>query len=230
MELKPNIVLDLDETLIHCIVPDNEEFHNKFKQLKNYFFSLYVNNISLCVFYRPYLFDFLSYINNKFNIYISTNSSKIYAMTVLQNILKYLPTLQIQIIRCRINPTDPIYAKSLDQLNNFQQNKLSCANDKTNTFSSSCTIDETNTIIDETNTIIIDDRVDVWESRFLPNIIQIKEFDIYKIVEMNDTILNIDNELNKITTHIDNLYKLYIEKNINMSQYILFYYLIYKLQ
>lgn len=83
---KPNLVLDLDETLVHTevlsefinIKSDNSEILTKF----DIFEKKYI------VFARPHLMEFLNEVYKNFNLYIYTFGTKVYADKVIGAIIK----------------------------------------------------------------------------------------------------------------------------------------------
>ena len=186
-----NIVLDLDETLIHSVqlsVLTNFYDDKYIEELKKSPYFLiseeYIykddNGIDLIephtlfVFYRPYLFDFLKFLNTKFNIYIATHGVKKYAISIIKKIMEIIPELRIENILCRQHILGECNPKSLSYFP-----------------------------LDHNNTIIIDDRIDVWKEDCVKNIIQIKKY-LGILDGFND------NELINVIHKINCIYENYI--------------------
>ena len=76
---KKTLIVDMDETLIHGDVDFQFKYHDEI--LKFNFGN--ENDILIPLILRPYLFDFLNYASEKFNLIIFTASDKNYANSIL---------------------------------------------------------------------------------------------------------------------------------------------------
>ena len=76
---KKTLVVDMDETLIHGDVDFQFKYHDEI--LKFNFGN--ENDILIPLILRPYLFEFLNYASEKFNLIIFTASDKNYANSIL---------------------------------------------------------------------------------------------------------------------------------------------------
>ena len=84
---KINLILDLDETLVHTTIDTGElRFYNS--NFITYRFE--DNGIKYITYYRPHLFDFLNESFKKFNMYIYTFGTKLYANKIIKEICEKL--------------------------------------------------------------------------------------------------------------------------------------------
>jgi TFIIF-interacting CTD phosphatase-like protein len=142
-----NLILDLDQTLIHTKIiynPDKDTINSEKNLCK---FTL--NNYCHTVYTRKNLFSFLNSLKEHYNIYIYTDGTDEYALNIYYHLNKNAENAIVGIIsRNSKNHQKPLTPKNLDILPCF----------------------------DILNTIIIDDRHDVWHKNSLRNLIQIKEY------------------------------------------------------
>lgn len=176
-----NLVLDLDETLIHCI-----PFTNKLKILienieehKNFLFKFETCNKKYYVFYRPKLFEFLKEVSKMFKLYIFTFGSRNYAITIIEQICKKLGFNPFIKIICREDFNGRPY-KTLTVNMNYKINYNNIINISKIT---------NNLDIHENNTIIIDDNISMWPYHYR-NVINICPF-----LGPRDNFFEGDNEL-----------------------------------
>lgn len=80
---KLNLILDLDETLIHTIETKNKKDIEKYIFCSNLLLHYVYNETHLITFYRDNLFDFLKTMSTKFNLYVYTNGIKSYADRII---------------------------------------------------------------------------------------------------------------------------------------------------
>lgn len=151
---KLNLVLDLDETLLHTIsvTHSQEELIKTYCVMPNMLFHYCDENNHYIMFYRPNVLKFIENIVLYFNVYIYTNATHFYTNLIvvfLINQLKYNPFKQI---KCR-DEFSTNFAKYLHILN-----------------------------LDKSNTIILDDHVDVWVDD-KENQIMIKQFIVDHMTE-----------------------------------------------
>lgn len=107
-EHKVNLVLDLDETLIHCI------FNPKFAITKdNLLTTLTFDSFKGYVYYRPFLFDFLEQVEKHFNIILFTMGVKDYAEPIISEIHKKYGRTIFKKIIARKKQFDDSIGKSL---------------------------------------------------------------------------------------------------------------------
>lgn len=78
---RPNIVLDLDQTLISA------EPVEEFKPKKNRDFTKHNMDGYYYVFERPHLQDFLTFLFDRFNVSVWTAATKDYALYIIDNII-----------------------------------------------------------------------------------------------------------------------------------------------
>lgn len=100
---KPNLILDLDETLIHAVQAINPEVIGSYSVQENFLFHFKSGPIHYIIFYRPFMFEFLRYLSEVFNIYIFTNASRGYAEKVIFMITSVLGFNPIKKFICRTN-------------------------------------------------------------------------------------------------------------------------------
>lgn len=97
-ENKPrmNIILDLDETLIHSFDKDikNKKEIQKFKPL----FKSKEMDSDFTVFARPMLQDFLDYLFSKYNVSVWTAASKNYALFIIKKFILIKPERKLDYI------------------------------------------------------------------------------------------------------------------------------------
>lgn len=84
IKIKPNLLLDLDATLIHALTPDEITKKDKRKLSK-----FRIDNMEefYKVLSRPYLQEFLDYAFKNFNVSVWTAASKDYALFIIENIV-----------------------------------------------------------------------------------------------------------------------------------------------
>lgn len=131
---KLNLVLDLDETLIKCIIPYSIQHLNDMRSYMYYLCDFEFNNMTYCIFYRPYLFECLYKWSGEFNLYIYTHSVQIYCDKILENIRMHIPSIKINKVWSRGSPSEVVAPKNLDNL-----------------------------AINYNDSIIIDDNIKVWD-------------------------------------------------------------------
>lgn len=85
MEDKPNILLDLDNTVI-CAEADEEYDFKKYKEKAKKFNFKDMDGYYI-VFERPHLQEFLDYLFSNFNVSVWTAASKDYALFIIEKIL-----------------------------------------------------------------------------------------------------------------------------------------------
>ena len=85
MTEKPNIILDLDQTLISAEPYDKYDFDKNRDRAKMFDFT----NMEgyYIVFHRPHLQDFLDFVFENFNVSIWTAATKDYALYIIKNII-----------------------------------------------------------------------------------------------------------------------------------------------
>ncbi len=120
MEKKFNIVLDLDNTLIHSI-----EYNEYIKNIKKYnkIQIPYLMDKDFAVFKRPNLDIFLDYIFENYNVSIWTAASRSYALDIVKNIIKPNKNRKIHYIffsyHCDISEKQYTHQKNLNLLFDF---------------------------------------------------------------------------------------------------------------
>jgi hypothetical protein len=131
-----NVVIDLDETLIKCIRPYQDQDLTDLKSNGLYLCDFKINTVLYCIMFRPHMFDCLKSWSGTLNIYIYTNSVREYCNQILEGILQREPDIKICGICCRESKEKPM------------QNKDLC-----------------NLKISPKNSVIIDDNIKIWNQR-----------------------------------------------------------------
>ena len=116
---KPNIILDLDQTLISAEASEDFEF-KKYKE-KSKKFKYHDMDGYYIIYNRPYLQSFLNYIFEHFNVSIWTAASKDYALFIIENIiLNNENNRKLDFIffnyHCKISNKNTRYTKKLTML------------------------------------------------------------------------------------------------------------------
>jgi TFIIF-interacting CTD phosphatase-like protein len=94
-----NLVLDLDNTLIHSFVPilpsQSETYFDIFKEEKNFLMMIKQASFLGFVFLRPFLSEFLLKAQMIFNLYIYSAGSNDYVRTIINAICSKFPSVCI---------------------------------------------------------------------------------------------------------------------------------------
>ena len=112
---KITLVLDLDETLVHCYTGLNNEGMNKSSEISfpvKVVDTIYSVNGKL----RPYCLEFLSYCANHFEVVLFTASQKIYAQTLAKIIDPTGNLFKFRLFRDSCTLVEGHYIKNLDTL------------------------------------------------------------------------------------------------------------------
>jgi RNA polymerase II subunit A small phosphatase-like protein len=174
---KPNLVLDLDETLIHSVVKKN--FDEKMNQTKMNVFNYKYMDDDYIVFERPYLQEFLDYAFENFDVSIWTAASKDYMLFILKNFILTKPNRKLKYIlysyHCDLSYDNKDASKDLSMFWEVW---------KSNGF-------------DEKNTYILDDNIEVFNTQ-KSKCIRAKPFKFTNKSSIKDNFLkNVIKELNK---------------------------------
>ena len=184
---KINIILDLDNTLIHTFIPSPEETNLIFNKLlnlnkeKNFFkIDLINNNKSFVVYFilRKGIKNFFNKLKNFCNFYINSSGRIEYVKAVAKKLEK----------ECNIKITK-IIAREDENVNIFKN---------FNAFE-----------IDYSNSIIIDDKIDVW-NKYKVKILKKypSSFILVSKIFFNQGFMNLSNEIQK---------KIYKDLNSNIN-------------
>lgn len=116
---KPNIILDLDQTVISAEASEELDFR-KYKDKSNLFRSDDMDGYYM-VYSRPYLQEFLDYAFKNFNVTIWTAASKDYALFIIEKIiLDKKPERKLDFIffayHCDLSKKTKKYSKELCML------------------------------------------------------------------------------------------------------------------
>lgn len=76
---KKTLILDLDETLVYS-------FYKKDKPMNNFDIELSFDKVIIRSLFRPYLKQFINYVEKNFNIIVWTSSEKDYAIKIVNHI------------------------------------------------------------------------------------------------------------------------------------------------
>lgn len=160
MENKINLILDLDETLIHTI-KSNE---SKLKDDKKIYLNL--PNFFGIVYLRKYLSEFLSYCYNNFNVSFWTSSNSLYCKEILKIILN----------EDQIKKTKGIFISEESSVINLKTNKIyKNINSRLKPLSILWEDKELSKLFNQYNTLLIDNDPNIVKFN-LNNSIQIESF------------------------------------------------------
>ena len=201
-EEKLNLILDLDNTLILAkkfnIINDTNKIKlQKKKYKKNLLTTYQINNFFFFIYKRCYLKYFLILANINFNLYIFTNSKKIYANKIINKLYELCPELNL--INIITNDENKSYIKSLHRINQLNINNLY--------------IEENYNYLKK-KSIIIDDCNKFWpfDSENIYNIIPfIKESNDNYLVELIQNLLIIKNSYISYNLNIFELLNIFNE-------------------
>lgn len=111
-----NLVLDLDETLLHSIViKNNNELVAYYSIMKNLVVHYVRNDEHMFIFYRPYILDFIRTVADLFDLYIYTNGTHFYVDIIIHFLVDKLGYNPFKKIQCR-DKTSKEYSKYLSVL------------------------------------------------------------------------------------------------------------------
>jgi len=131
-EHKLNVVLDLDETLIHTFINPTIETQIDLFGRPNFLVHFQYSQMeSMTTFYRPDMVGFMHHISKYFNLYIYTNGVRKYCDTILIHICNMLDAYPI--VNSFSRREDGSMAKSLEYMG-----------------------------LDPTQTIVVDDHKEFW--------------------------------------------------------------------
>lgn len=118
MSQKPNIFLDLDQTLISAY--EYNEFDRKKHEKKMKKFNYKIMDKDFFIFERPYLQEFLDYLFKRFNVSIWTAASRDYALFIIDNIILSKPDRKLDLIlfyyHCQLSEEYKGHTKDLSML------------------------------------------------------------------------------------------------------------------
>jgi TFIIF-interacting CTD phosphatase-like protein len=92
---KPNIFLDLDNTVISSVPLEEISTIKKFNA-KSDLFSYYIMDDYYVVFERPYLQHFLDFLFKHFNVSVWSAASKNYVLSIVNNVILKNPNRKLQ--------------------------------------------------------------------------------------------------------------------------------------
>lgn len=174
--MKINLVLDLDETLIHTIIKPEP---NVFKPVEYYKDTFIIDNEYYHVYFRTYMEQFIDNMSERYNIYIYSNGLELYVKNA------------INLIENKNKIKDIFYRK---------------------TFTSPVIKDLKNLNLNPNNTVIVDDRLDVWQTKYYDNLLTILPFYYGSYVFSNS-----DDCLEYTEKRLIALHKLYNRFNCNVD-------------
>ena len=115
---KPNLILDLDQTIISA-EPLEELDLKKFSK-KSKKFNYYDMDDIYRVYSRPHLQEFLDYAFKKFNVSVWTAASKDYALSIIENVILEDKKRKLDYIffnyHCKLSRKTYKYTKKLDMI------------------------------------------------------------------------------------------------------------------
>jgi TFIIF-interacting CTD phosphatase-like protein len=174
---KLNLILDLDETLIHAIYADKSEENNMLLNRCTFMFS-YDNSLEInsntietkkyYVFFRPYIVYFLRKLSKYYNIILYTNATKYYTHIIINYINQILDSPTDIFTYIFYRPNDNSLIKSLERVETI--------------FPS----------LNISNSIIIDDTKETWDGRYHNILYHIPKFNV--LINLNhqeDNILQL---------------------------------------
>lgn len=216
-EMKLNLVLDLDQTLIHSIMKKKKDISIDIQSIpmeKTYTINNIIDNIKTETIYynynigsheftteiRPFLIDFFNELSPIYDFYIYTNGTKLYALKV------------VDIIKTHYK----IYNK--EENKSIKIKKIIYRNDDSNEFQK----DLSKLHLINKNTVILDDRIDVWD--FNESVLPIKPFRDIDINEVNinnkkfinNQLYDKDIELKKVISILKSIHEKYFNKSNNV--------------
>jgi len=174
--MRQNVILDLDETLIHSM--DKERKSNSLISEYLPVFKSAEMDDDFTVFERPLLQNFLDYLFENFNVSVWTAASKNYALFIIDNFILVKPNRKLNYIffshHCDLSYDETRASKSLSMLwDKWGLNEFN-----------------------KDNTIIIDDNKEVYDTQ-PENCIRIKAFKVENKTCLKDRYLN--NIMKKLT-------------------------------
>jgi len=189
MSCRLNIILDLDNTIIHSISYDRMSFVPRNLQLENKDIGDFIT------YRRPHLDRFLNFLFANFNVGVYTLGSRDYAEDIVWNFIQDVPNRKVDFILSR---EDEIVNKSLEKYKyfNLTKNLNYIWNDLKIYDYYHC------------NTFIIDDNPYVKMSNQV-NTIHIKKFEVLRDDNTFNTDCTYDNVLLEITRELMRLKKEY---------------------
>ena len=189
MSCRLNIILDLDNTIIHSISYDRMKFVPKNLELENKDIGDFIT------YRRPHLDRFLNFLFANFNVGVYTLGSRDYAEDIVWNFIQDVPNRKVDFILSR---EDEIVNKSLEKYKyfNLTKNLNYIWNDLKIYDYYPC------------NTFIIDDNPYVKMSNKV-NTIHIKKFEVLRDDNTFNTDCTYDNVLLEITRELMRLKKEY---------------------
>jgi hypothetical protein len=181
MSCKLNIILDLDNTLIHSVAINQLNSIQYYWKDKGTALSMgdYVT------FKRPYLEEFLDFIFKNFNVGVFTAASGDYAREIVWKFIQNVPGRKIDFLLYNLENSKKIYGQGTMKKLNYIWDYLN--------------------IYDyyPCNTILIDDNLYVKQSNYY-NTLSVHPFMVFDInSEHDDVLLEIIGILNKIKQHYD---------------------------
>ena len=189
MSCRLNIILDLDNTIIHSISYDRMKFVPKNLEVENKDIGDFIT------YRRPHLDRFLNFLFANFNVGVYTLGSRDYAEDIVWNFIQDVPNRKVDFILSR---EDEIVNKSLEKYKyfNLTKNLNYIWNDLKIYDYYPC------------NTFIIDDNPYVKMSNQV-NTIHIKKFEVLRDDNTFNTDCTYDNVLLEITRELMRLKKEY---------------------
>lgn len=136
-QFKENLILDLDETLIHSESPINPN--------KSYHFKIEEKDMG--IFVRAHLKEFLESISNEYNLILFSAGSSDYVKSAVDivGIGEYFSLILTR--ECCCSPSDFIYIKDIEVISKFLNHKLKYENNITDSDFSRETIIVDNNIV-----------------------------------------------------------------------------------
>ena len=201
-EEKLNLILDLDNTLIlakkfNINYETNKINLQKKKYKKNLLTTFQLNDFFYFIYKRCYLKYFLILANINFNLFIFTNSKKIYANKIINKLYELYPELNL--INIITNDENKSYIKSLQRINQLNTDNI-CIEENYNCL--------------KKNSIIIDDCNKLWpfDSENIYNIIPfLKESNDNYLIELIQNLLIIKNSYTSYDLNIFELLNIFNE-------------------
>jgi len=114
MSCKLNIILDLDNTIIHSIDYSRVKYLPKFLDLE------YIDIGDFITYKRPHLERFLNFLFDNFNVGVYTLGSKDYALDIVWNFIQNVPGRKVDFV---LSKEDEIINKSLEKYRYFNLTK-----------------------------------------------------------------------------------------------------------
>jgi len=198
---KINVLLDLDNTIINSLEPEELKAINSGLDKETEFESKfnYENmNPYFRIFARPHLEEFLDYLFDNFNVGVWTAAESEYALFIIKHFIETKPSRKLNVIfyRYHVDAAERRYGQG-----KIKDMRLLWEHFKLFNFY-------------PYNTILIDDLIDVKQTNH-SNVFQLKSFDVLNKDNKPNQAAVIDRELYNVMDTLEEINKRYKKNHIN---------------